>query len=78
MVTTNWEYSNVKLNLIVMTTNYQPLQLNQRVEFLDLLRGFALLGIFIVNMPLMNAPFVTEMGKFTIWTDLPMKRLHGL
>ncbi|MBW6480154.1 MAG: DUF418 domain-containing protein [Bacteroidales bacterium] len=52
-----------------MTTNYQPLQLNQRVEILDLLRGFALLGIFMVNMPLMNAPFVTEMGKFSLWTD---------
>ncbi|MFN2394207.1 MAG: DUF418 domain-containing protein [Bacteroidales bacterium] len=52
-----------------MASDYKPLQLNQRVEFLDLLRGFALLGIFMVNMPLMNAPFVTEMGKFTIWTD---------
>jgi uncharacterized protein len=52
-----------------MTTNYQPLQLNQRIEILDLLRGFALLGILMVNMPLMNAPFATGMGKFSIWTD---------
>jgi uncharacterized protein len=52
-----------------MDTNYQPLQLNQRVEILDLLRGFALLGILMVNMPLMNAPFVAGMGKFMLWTD---------
>lgn len=52
-----------------MTSNYKPLQLNQRVEILDVLRGFALLGILMVNIPLMNAPFVTEMGKFALWTD---------
>jgi uncharacterized protein len=52
-----------------MTTNYQPVQLKERVEILDLLRGFALLGILMVNMPLMNAPFVTEMAQFSLWTD---------
>jgi uncharacterized protein len=52
-----------------MTTNYQPVQLKERVEILDLLRGIALLGILMVNMPLMNAPFVTEMAQFSLWTD---------
>lgn len=52
-----------------MTTNYQPLAARERVEILDLLRGFALFGIFMVNLPLMNAPFLTEMAKFSIWTD---------
>jgi uncharacterized protein len=52
-----------------MGTPYQPLQLNERVEILDLLRGIALLGILMVNMPLMNAPFITEMGDFAIWRD---------
>ncbi len=52
-----------------MNTTYQPVQRQERVEILDLLRGFALLGIFMVNMPLMNAPFLTEMGEFALWTD---------
>ncbi len=52
-----------------MTTSYQPLKSGERVEMLDILRGFALLGILMVNMPLMNAPFLTEMGKFALWTD---------
>ncbi len=52
-----------------MNTNYQPVQPQERLEILDLLRGFALFGIFMVNLPLMNAPFVTEMGKFTLWPD---------
>jgi uncharacterized protein len=52
-----------------MTTNYKPVQLKERVEILDLLRGIALLGILMVNMPLMNAPFVTEMAHFSLWTD---------
>ncbi len=57
-----------------MTTNYHPLQTKKRVEILDLLRGFALLGILMVNMPLMNAPFVTEMGEFALWTDTANER----
>lgn len=52
-----------------MTTNYQPMQTQERVEILDLLRGFALLGILMVNLPLMNAPFLTEMREFALWTD---------
>lgn len=52
-----------------MTNNFQPLQVKERVEILDLLRGIALFGILMVNMPLMNAPFVTEIGKFALWTD---------
>ena len=52
-----------------MTTTLQPLNLQERVEILDLLRGIALFGILMVNMPLMNAPFATEMGKFALWTD---------
>ncbi len=52
-----------------MNATYQPVQQKERVEILDLLRGFALLGILMVNMPLMNAPFLTEMGAFALWTD---------
>lgn len=52
-----------------MTQNYQPVKTQERVVLLDLLRGIALLGILMVNMPLMNAPFTTELGSMAIWTD---------
>lgn len=52
-----------------MNTVYKPIATNDRLEIVDFLRGFALLGILMVNLPLMNAPFTTEMGEFTIWTD---------
>ena len=47
----------------------QPVQPGVRIALLDVLRGFALLGILMVNLPLMNAPMTTEVGKFALWTD---------
>ena len=35
----------------------QPVALNERVEALDLMRGFALLGILLINMPAFHSPF---------------------
>ena len=35
---------------------YNPVQQNQRIELIDAIRGFALLGILMVNMPLMYEP----------------------
>ncbi|HPR33128.1 MAG TPA: DUF418 domain-containing protein [Prolixibacteraceae bacterium] len=52
-----------------MSSVYQPLKDRERLEILDFLRGFALLGILMVNLPLMNAPFTCEMKNFMIWTD---------
>ncbi len=52
-----------------MTKTYHPTITNERVEIIDLLRGIALLGILVVNIPIMNAPFVTEIGQFSLWTD---------
>ncbi len=50
-------------------TTLSPVQPSDRIVMLDFLRGFALLGILMVNMPLMNAPMTTEVGEFQIWTD---------
>ncbi len=35
----------------------QPVATNERIEVLDLMRGFALLGIFLINMPTYHSPF---------------------
>lgn len=36
-----------------------PVQLNERIEALDIIRGFALFGIFLVNMPAFQWPVLT-------------------
>ncbi len=59
-----------------MKTHYQPLKVKNRLEILDFLRGFALLGILMVNLPLMNAPFTTEIGEFALWVD-PVNKFFG-
>jgi uncharacterized protein len=40
-----------------------PLQPQERVEAMDVLRGFALLGVFVVNMLFFAAPFQTTMMR---------------
>jgi uncharacterized protein len=36
-----------------------PVPQAERIQILDILRGFALFGILLVNMPLFNRPFQT-------------------
>ncbi len=47
----------------------KPVDQQRRILVLDVLRGFALLGILMVNMPLFNTPFTVLMGEARIWTD---------
>lgn len=47
----------------------EPLKNQKRVFILDVLRGFALLGILMVNMPLFNSPMGTLIGDLNLWTD---------
>ena len=47
----------------------EPLNNQQRVFILDVLRGFALLGILMVNMPVFNSPMATLIGDMSLWTD---------
>ncbi len=50
-------------------TLFQPLEQNKRIVILDVLRGFALLGILMVNMQFFNVPFTVTMGEGRLWTD---------
>jgi len=49
----------------------EPVQMNERVEVLDVIRGFALLGIIIANMSFFNSPagYLEIMGK-NLWTGI--------
>lgn len=47
----------------------KPVSSQERIMLLDTLRGFALFGILIVNMPLFINPHTIMMGDYSIWTD---------
>jgi uncharacterized protein len=52
-----------------MTTNHaQPTQPHERVELIDILRGFALFGILLVNMMHFAWPVYREAIDITLWT----------
>lgn len=50
-------------------TLLHPVGQKKRILILDVLRGFALLGILMVNMQFFNVPFTITMGEGRLWTD---------
>lgn len=46
-----------------------PTQVNERIATLDIVRGFALLGIFIMNMPGFSTSFFAEADGSRLWSD---------
>lgn len=55
-----------------------PVSREKRVFILDLLRGFALLGILMVNMPVFNSPFTVLVGEARMWTDPANQTAHWI
>ncbi len=50
-------------------TEVSPIKQKKRIELLDVFRGFAVLGIFVVNIEIMNSTFVNQ-GVFSQqWTS---------
>ena len=43
-----------------MDTQATPIEANERIYTLDVIRGFALLGIFIMNMPWFGMSFFVD------------------
>ena len=51
-----------------------PIQTKERIQSIDIIRGFAILGIFLVNMPAFNSPVLYMKpgewsGKLDNWTE---------
>ena len=49
--------------------NNQPTQTTNRIELLDVYRGFAILGIFVVNIVIMNSTFLNQDEFAKQWTS---------
>lgn len=60
-----------------MENQFTPTLGGQRIQTLDILRGLAIFGILMVNMPLMNAPIVAILSDVKLWTDLPNQLATG-
>jgi uncharacterized protein len=52
-----------------MDTRVDPLPVNERILTLDIVRGFALLGILIMNMPGFTNSFFIEADGSHLWTQ---------
>jgi uncharacterized protein len=50
-------------------TLLQPVDQRKRIVILDVLRGFALLGILMVNMQFFNVPFTITLGEGRMFSD---------
>ncbi|WP_298422518.1 DUF418 domain-containing protein [uncultured Kordia sp.] len=49
--------------------NNDPTNLKKRIELLDVFRGFAILGIFVVNIVIMNSTFLNQDEFALQWTS---------
>lgn len=61
-----------------MENQFTPTLGTKRIQTLDMLRGLAIFGILIVNMPLMNAPLVTIISGIKLWPSLPDQIAMGI
>lgn len=54
-----------------MSQHLTPTFASQRIIILDVLRGFAILGILMVNMQWMNAPVAVSFSSVSLWNSFP-------
>ncbi|HPE34625.1 MAG TPA: DUF418 domain-containing protein [Bacteroidales bacterium] len=53
-----------------MKNNFTPTLPSNRIQLLDVLRGFAIFGILMVNMQIMNAPLVSMISGLKLWSGM--------
>ena len=55
-----------------------PIRAAERIATLDIVRGFALLGILIMNMPGFSTSFYAEADGSHLWPDLLNQRAEQI
>lgn len=60
-----------------MENIYKPTLPENRIRIIDVLRGLAIFGILMVNMPIMNTPMVSILSGVKLWTELPDQVASG-
>lgn len=61
--------------------NVNPVATSDRIEVLDIYRGFAILGIFVVNITVMNSTFINQdlfAEQWTSWIDQSIVKVRQL
>lgn len=61
--------------------NVNPVATSDRIEVLDVYRGFAILGIFVVNITVMNSTFINQdlfAEQWTSWIDQSIVKVRQL
>src|SRR5690606_2525541 len=58
-----------KIDNLEETKNIKPTKKNKRIDLLDIFRGFAVLGIFVVNIVIMNSTFLNQDEFAKQWTS---------
>lgn len=66
-------FANFSSYIKVIQLNNQPTQQKKRIELLDVYRGFAILGIFVVNIVIMNSTFLNQDEFALQWTSVADK-----
>ena len=61
-----------------MTERRGPVQASDRIQTLDIVRGFALLGILIMNMPGFSTSFYAEADGSHLWAGALDQRAEQL
>jgi uncharacterized membrane protein YeiB len=54
-----------------------PVANSDRLEFLDVLRGVALFGILVVNLPVIGLPLSEAMDAPSLWSGSSGRRVDG-
>ena len=58
-----------EMSPVAAPAHLEPVSRQERVEAVDVVRGFAILGILMVNMPVFNSPLFYFLANIEMWSD---------
>lgn len=60
---------STEMRPVAAPAHLEPVSRRERVAAVDVVRGFAILGILMVNMPVFNSPFFYFLANIEMWSD---------